>query len=107
MSSEEPHPTGELIEAALLRIMRPDLLEQYQKEKERHREEKETIERLRQVARSNLWRWFRKGPIRERKRRELEQEYVERLHDEDDRHARFLEELREMIRDHWDAERAE
>ena len=27
MSNEEPHPIGELVEEALTRIMRPDLLE--------------------------------------------------------------------------------
>ena len=85
--------------------MRPDLLEQYRREKERHREELRAIEQARLRAMAMIRRLF--GPLRERKEVELEDEYMERVQGEDDRHARFMEALRETIRDYARAEREE
>ena len=93
MPDDELRPIGESVEEALLRILRPDLLDQYRKEKERHREELRAIEQARKRARQMIRRLF--GGLRERKETELEQEYLERVQGEDDRHARFMEELRE------------
>ena len=58
-----------------------------------------SIENLRRKARRWLWHCFR-PPLRDQKAAELEQEYVERMQGEDDKHARFMEELRAMILDH-------
>jgi hypothetical protein len=99
---DEPVHIGQPVEEALLHIMRPDLLTEYQNEKQRHREELTAIETARKRARQWLRRLF--GPLRERKEQELEDEYVERVQGEDDRHARFMDELRETIRDHWSEE---
>jgi hypothetical protein len=100
MPEDEPHPIGESVEEALLHLLRPDLLDQYRAEKKRHREELRTIERARRRALQMIRRLF--GGLRERKQTELEQEYAERVQGEDDRHARFLDELRETIRAHRD-----
>lgn len=98
--NEPPVPISQPVEEALLRILRPDLLAQYNGEKERHREELRQIEQACQRARAWIWQTFR-GPLREQKREELEQEYVERVQGEEDRHANWLAELRATIRDHW------
>ncbi len=98
MPEDELHPVGESVEEALLRLLRPDLLDQYRKEKVRHREELRAIDQARKRARQMIRRLF--GGLRERKEMELEQEHLERVQGEDDRHARFMEELRETIRDH-------
>jgi hypothetical protein len=102
---DELHPIGESVDEALLRILRPDLLDQYREEKERHREELRAIERARRRALQMIRRLF--GGLRERKQTELEQEYAERVQGEDDRHARFLAELRETIRGHRDRDDAD
>jgi hypothetical protein len=93
------------IEEALVRIVRPELLEQYRQEKERHREELGAIERARTRARQMIRRFF--GSLREQKTAELEREYTERVQAEVDRHAKWLAELRETIRDHWRADAGE
>lgn len=98
MDEQQPEPIGQTIEEALLTILRPDLLELYKQEKQRHREERKAIEQACKRARAMLKRLF--GKLREEKETELEAEYLERLQGEDDRHARFLQELRETIRDH-------
>jgi hypothetical protein len=103
MHENDPVPIGEPVEEALLRILRPDLLEQYQREKERHRDEQKAIETAKKRARQMIRRLF--GPLRERKEEELEAEYLERVQGEDDRHARWMAELRETIRDHAQPER--
>jgi hypothetical protein len=102
MPENDPVRLSQSIEDALVRIIRPDLLEQYQQEKERHREELRAIE----LARKRAWQMIRRffGNLRERKADELEQEYTERVQAEADRHAKWLAELRETIRDHWGAE---
>jgi hypothetical protein len=102
---EEPQPIAEPIEQALVKILRPDLLDGYLAEKERHREEMKAIETARKRARAWLKRLF--GPVRARKEEELEAEHLERVQGEDDRHARFMEELRETIRDHVNPDRQE
>lgn len=78
--------------------MRPELLDAYRKEKERHREEKAEIERMLKRARQLLKRFF--GKLRAQKEDELEREYLDRTQQEGDRHSRFMQELREIIRDH-------
>src|SRR4051794_34972559 len=95
-------PVSEAIDQALLKILRPDLLEQYQKEKLRHREELRAIDVAMKRARQLLKRLF--GPVRERKEAELEAEYLERTQGEVDRHTAWLAELKETVRDHWSAE---
>lgn len=94
---EGPQPIREAVPEALLRIIRPDMLEMYTKEKQRHREELEAIETARKRGKSMIRRLF--GKLREQKERDLEDEYMERVQGEDDRHDRFLQELRMMIRD--------
>jgi len=101
MPEEGPVPIGEPIEQALLRLLRPDLLQLFRDERERHKQEKQQIETARKRAQALLWRCFR-SPLREKKEAELERKYVERVQGEVDRHNRFLQELRETIRDHWD-----
>jgi hypothetical protein len=96
---DEPVPISEVLPEAILRIMRPDLLEAYQEEKERHREELKDIERAMKRARQMLKRLF--GKLRVQREGELEAEYLERTQEESDRHDRFLLELKETIRDHW------
>jgi hypothetical protein len=91
------------IEAALLKIMRPDLLEQYSKEKERHRQELKDIEQAMKRARQLLKRLF--GKLKEQKETELEAEHLERVQGEVDRHARFMLELKETIKDEADPKR--
>ena len=91
-------PIGESVVEALLRIMRPDLLEQYRQEKERHREELRAIEQALERAQQMIRRLF--GGLRERKEAELKQEHTERVQGEADRHAKWMAELREAIRDH-------
>ncbi len=98
MSDNDPVLLSHSIEEALVRIVRPELLEQYRREKERHREELRAIEQARKRARQLIRRFF--GSLREQKTAELEQEYTERLKTEVDRHAKWLAELRETIRDH-------
>lgn len=102
MPDNDPLPLSQSIEEALLRIVRPDLLEQYRRENERHREELRAIESARKRARQMIRRLF--GSLREQKTVELEQEYTERVQTEADRHAKWLAELRETIRDHWRTE---
>ncbi|MCI0461140.1 MAG: hypothetical protein L0Z62_29690, partial [Gemmataceae bacterium] len=102
MPENDPARLSQPIEEALVRIIRPDLLEQYQREKERHREELRAIELARKKARQMIRRFF--GNLRERKADELEQEYTGRVQAEADRHAKWLAELRETIRDYWRAE---
>jgi hypothetical protein len=104
VAENDPVPVGEPVEEALLRILRPDLLTQYQREKERHREEKRAIDTARKRARHMIRRLF--GPLRERKEAELEAEYLERVQGEDDRHAKWMAELRETIRDHHEPDRS-
>jgi hypothetical protein len=72
--------------------------EQYKQENERHRDEKAAIELAHKRARNMIRRLF--GNVREMKEAELEAEYLERVQCEADRHARFIQELRESIRDH-------
>src|SRR4051812_21677375 len=98
MPEEDPVPISEPIEEALLRLVQPSLLEQYQAEKDRHREELRSIEVARKRARAWLKRLF--GPVLQRREAELEAEYLERTQGEADRHAHFLAELRETIRDY-------
>src|ERR1051326_952543 len=93
---EDPIPISEPIEEALVKILRPDLLASYQREKTRHREEMRAIEQARKRARHILRRFF--GKLRVQKELELEDEYVEHVQEEDDRFARFMTELRETIR---------
>ncbi|MHB1422852.1 MAG: hypothetical protein ACYC3I_06600 [Gemmataceae bacterium] len=102
MPDNDPVLLSQSIEEALVRIVRPDLLEQYRREKERHREELRAIESARKRARQMIRRFF--GSLREQKAAELEQEYTERVQAEADRHAKWLAGLRETIRDHWRAE---
>ena len=97
----DPQHIAQPIEEALLRLMRPDLLQIYQQEKDRHREELQAIETARKRAQNMIRRLF--GKLREQKEAELEQEYLERIQGESDRHDQFMRELRETIRDHWDA----
>lgn len=105
MSENDPTRLSQSIEEALVRILRPDLLEQYRQEKKRHRQELQAIELARRKARQMIRRFF--GSLREQKADELEQEYTERVQAEVDRHAKWLTELRETIRDHWKAETGE
>ncbi len=98
MSEKGPQPIGQAVEEALLRIMRPDLLEQYQREKERHREELKAVETARKRARQLIRRLF--GKLREQRQEDLEAEYLERVQGEADRHAAWMAELRETIRDY-------
>lgn len=105
MPDNDPLPLCQSIEEALLRIVRPDLLEQYRRENERHREELRAIESARKRARQMIRRFF--GSLREQKADELEQEYTERVQAEVDRHAKWLTALGETIRDHWRAETGE
>jgi hypothetical protein len=105
MSDNDPVLLSQSIEEALVRIVRPDLLEQYRREKERHREELRAIELALKRAKRMLRHFF--GSLREQKADQLEQEYTERVQAEVDRHAKWLAELRETIRDHWRAETGE
>jgi hypothetical protein len=102
MPENDPARLSQSIDEALVQIIRPDLLEQYQREKERHRQELRATELARKKARQMIRRFF--GNLREQKAGELEQEYTERMQAEADRHAKWLDELRETIRDHWRAE---
>src|ERR1051325_160731 len=97
MEDDTP-PVSEAIEEALVKIIRPDLLDLYIKEKARHREELKAIEAARKRARQMIKRLF--GKLRQQKEQELELEYLERVQGEADRHSRFLDELRETIRDY-------
>lgn len=101
---DEPQPIGEAIEPAILKMQRPDLLDSYLKEKERHREELKAIEEARKKTRAWIWQCFRR-PLREQKCAELEAKHLERVRGEEDRHARFMNELRKSIRDHLDSKR--
>lgn len=101
---EGPQPISEAIPEAMLRIMRPDLLTLYQAEKKRHREEIEVIEAAMTRAQRSLRRLF--GPLKERRETDLEADYLERKQGEADRHDRFMQELREMIHDHRNPDRA-
>ncbi len=44
------------------------------------------------------------GPLKELREADLEAEHLERVQGEVDRHARWMDELRESIRDHWKEE---
>ena len=105
MPENEPTPISEPVEALLVRYVRPDLLEGYTREKQRHREELAAIEQARRRARQWLKRLF--SPLRERKEQELEEVYLERVQGEADRHDRYMAELRETLRDHKKAETGE
>jgi hypothetical protein len=97
-NTSEPVPLSEPLQEAMLRIMRPDLLEAYQTEQIRHREELQAIETAMKRARQSIKRLF--GKVRMKSETELEAEHLERTQGEIDRHADILHELRESIRDH-------
>jgi len=104
-NESQPEPISESLEEALLNILRPDLVEQYKAEKERHKNEKVAIEQALKRARQWLKRLF--GPVLEQRTAELEAEHLERVQGEEDRHAAWLAELRETIRDHLHPDRNE
>jgi hypothetical protein len=96
-SVDEPEPIGQSVEEAFVKLIRPELLDAYRNEKDRHRKALKAIEDTRKRTRAWIWRCFR-SPIREKKYEALETEHAERLRAEEERHANFIADLKEKIR---------